>query len=362
MQGSFTYGGTPSKLLSLVVNSNPEKLRHIFLVFANSAENLNEEFRKAGAIVEEVYRPWNWDVRFLWDILKISRRYRCAIINTHFARADIYGAIAGVLARIPVVKSVHGIAWNDSTWLQKLDGLLSPLRACTLCNSEATRRAVIRQTSAINTKVIYVGVPDHAVHLTAEQRITKRTELGLPSDGFVVLHVGGLIELREQSVILRAVKQCIETGINTYLIVVGDGPLRQRLETESRELGLSQRTHFLGYRNDVRELNSISDVYANMTREEGFGIAVIEAMQAGLPVVLANAGALPELIEDGVSGLLVPLGDHAALSRALVKLSQDRALSSQIGKAGQQRANQYFPIDKYGKAMGKLYEDVAKVY
>jgi len=79
-------------------------------------------------------------------------------------------------------------------------------------------------------------------------------------------------------------------------------------------------------------------------------------------VVLANAGALPELIEDGVSGLLVPLGDHAALSRALVKLSQDRALSSQIGKAGQQRANQYFPIDKYGKAMGKLYEDVAKVY
>ena len=354
--------GTPRELLSLVQHCDPVKCNHVFLVFCNDTDNLLAAIRLAGGIVEEVSRPRNYDLRLLFDIMKMVRKYKVAIINTHFARADIYGAIAGVLARIPVVKSVHGIAWNDSTWLQKLDGLLSPLRACTLCNSEATRRAVIRQTSAINTKVIYVGVPDHAVHLTAEQRITKRTELGLPSDGFVVLHVGGLIELREQSVILRAVKQCIETGINTYLIVVGDGPLRQRLETESRELGLSQRTHFLGYRNDVRELNSISDVYVNMTREEGFGIAVIEAMQAGLPVVLANAGALPELIEDGVSGLLVPLGDHAALSRALVKLSQDRALSSQIGKAGQQRANQYFPIDKYGKAMGKLYEDVAKVY
>ena len=319
MEGTFTHGGTPRELLSLVVNRDERKLRHIFLLFANSAPNLNKEFRETGAIVDEVDRRRNWDARLLWDILKVRRRYRCDIINTHFARADIYGTLAGMLARIPVVKSVHGILWNDSRWLQRIDSLLSPLRACTICNSEATRRAIIRQTGAKNTKMIYVGVLDHAVHLTPEQRMAKRAELEIPPDGFVITHVGGMIELRDQSVILRAVRQCIETGINAYLMLVGDGPLRRRLETEDIELGLSQRTRFLGYRSDVVELNAMSDVYVNMTREEGFGIAVVEAMHAGLPVVLAKAGALPELIEDGISGLLVPVGDPDGLAKSLLR-------------------------------------------
>jgi len=358
MQGTFTHGGTPRELLSLVVNGNHGKLRHIFLLFANSAPNLNQEFREAGAIVDEVDRHRNWDARLLWDILKVRRRYRCDIINTHFARADIYGTLAGVLARIPVVKSVHGILWNDSRWLQRIDSLLSPLRACTICNSEATRRAVVRQTGAKNTKMIYVGVPDHAVHLTPEQRKAKRTELEIPPDAFVIMHVGGMIELRDQSVILRAVKKCVETGMNAYLMLVGDGPLRRRLEAENIELGLSHRTRFLGYRSDVVELNAMSDVHVNMAREEGFGIAVVEAMQAGLPVVLANAGALPELIEDGISGLLVAVGDSDDLAKSLHRLLSDTELARRLGSGAKRRAKGLFSISRYVSDIEKVFIDI----
>ena len=360
MQETSSRGGTPRKLLSLVVNGDRDKFHHVFLVFANRAENLNQEYRKAGAIIEEIDRLRNWDIRLLWDILKIRKQYRCDVINTHFARADIYGAIAGVLCHIPVVKSVHGILWNDSDWLQKIDGLLSPLRTVTLCNSEATRRSVIYQTGAKNTKVIYNGVMNHAVYLTPDQKMMKRNALDLPPDAFVIIHVGGMIALRDQSFIIQAVKQCADAGNNVYLVFVGDGPLRQWLETESKELGLGLRTRFLGYRSDIPELNAMADVYVNMARKEGFGIAVIEAMQSSLPVVLANAGALPELIEEGVSGILVPTGDAAALSAALIKLHNNRDLRRKLGEEARKQANNKFVISRYVSDMENIYRDVAK--
>ncbi|MFH1858261.1 MAG: glycosyltransferase, partial [Candidatus Omnitrophota bacterium] len=299
-----------------------------------------------------------WDVRLLWDIMKIRQKYRCKIINTHFARTDIFGVIVGAATHVPVVKYVHGMAWNDSHWLQKIDGRLSPLRMCTLCNSEATRRVVISQTGAKNTKVIYNGVPNHAVYLTPDQRSLKRNELDLPQDAFVIIHVGGMIASRDQSVIIQAVQQCVETGINAYLVFVGDGPLRKRLESEIHDLGLTQRTRFLGYRRDVFELNAMSDVFVNMAREEGFGIAVVEAMQAGLPVVLANAGALPELIEDGVSGLLVAAGDSDNLAAALQRLVNEAALKKKLGEKARWRAESNFSISRYVKDMEQLYAEV----
>jgi len=359
MPSILSPAGTPRKLLSLVQNCNREKFRHVFLLFCNHADNLSEAIRRAGGIVEEVTRPRNYDVRLLSDIIKIIRKYKVNIINTHFARADIYGAVAGSLLGIPVIKSVHSIVWNGSFLLQKIDGLLSQLRVCTLCNSEATRRAVISQTGSKNTKVIYNGVPNHAVYLTPDQKKIKRNELDLPSDAFVTIHVGGMIGLREQAVIIKAVKKCTDAGMDIYHVFVGDGPLRKNLEAESRELGLDRRVRFLGYRRDVPELNAMSDVFVNTAREEGFGIAVVEAMQAGLPVVLANAGALPELIEEGACGLLVPPGDAGALASALITLAENPVRAQLLGAAGQKRAEHSFSIQRYVQDMENLYFEVA---
>jgi hypothetical protein len=114
IDGLFSYGGTRIKLLNLVRESDQDRFRHVFLVFANHPKNLNWAVRKAGAIIGEVYRRRNWDLRLVQDILRAIRLYRADLINTHFARADIYGTVAGVIARKPVIKSVHGIWWNKS--------------------------------------------------------------------------------------------------------------------------------------------------------------------------------------------------------------------------------------------------------
>jgi len=121
---------------------------------------------------------------------------------------------------------------------------------------------------------------------------------------------------------------------------------------------IADRTRFFGYWDDVLELLVTFDVYVNMAREEGFEIAVVEAMQTGLPVVLANAGALPELIEDGISGLLVPAGDAEALANAVQILLRDKEFSSRLGEASKQKSTSQFSIGCYVKHMEDLYLDV----
>jgi len=355
----FSNGGTPIKLLNLVRYSDKTRFRHVMLVFANHTKNLNQAFRDEGAIVEEINRKYKLDLRLLYDIQKKCHQHRANILSTHFARADLYGAIAGVLSRIPVIKNAHGIRWNKSRLLKKMDGLLSRFRASTVCNSKATREAVIRQTGAMNAIVIHNGVPNRAVTLTAEQRASLRSTLAIPQDAYVIGHVGGMIPLRDQNVILSAVEQVVREGINVYLVLVGDGPLRNELEGKCSRLGIMRRVRFLGYRDDVPELLAVFDVYVNMALEEGFGIAVVEAMQAGVPVVLANAGALPELVEDGVSGILVPPGDSGSLANVLKRLAKDSEYAGRLGEKAKNRALSQFAISRYVSDMENLYLEIA---
>jgi glycosyltransferase involved in cell wall biosynthesis len=358
MPSLLSPAGTPRKLLSLVQNCDAERYRHVFLLFANHGDNLVGEVIRAGGIVEEVIRPRNHDLRLLYDIFRMVRKYKIAIINTHFARSDIYGLIVGMLLGIPVIKYVHGIPWNDSRLVKIVDAKMSPLRAFTVCNSKATLRTVMQQTGVKKAKVIYNGVSDGALSLTDEAKMIKRASLGLPRNAFVIGHVGGMLEWRDQVTIIRAVKQCLAGGMDAYLLLVGDGPLRKYLESESMRLGISNRVIFTGYRNDIRELNAIFDIFINMAREEGFGIAVVEAMQASVPVILADAGALPELIEDGDSGLIVSPGNSDSLYKSIESLYSNRDFAIKIGINGCQRALANFSISRYVVDIERLYAEI----
>jgi glycosyltransferase involved in cell wall biosynthesis len=223
----------------------------------------------------------------------------------------------------------------------------------------AIRQALANAGYKGDIRVVYNGVPNDAVHLDEEQKRSIRLELGLPVNAFIVGHVGGCIELRDQAAIIRAMVKCIERGVDAYLVMVGDGPLRNRLGSTCERLGIGDRTKWLGYRGDVRRLLPVFDVYVNMAREEGFGIAVVEAMQASVPVVLANAGALPELIENAVSGIVVRAGDEDQLAEALQTLHKNREMATRLGSAGRHRALKIFAISEYVRKMETLYIEVS---
>ena len=362
MQDSFARGGTPIKLLGLVKHTDSQHLKHIFLFFANNPINLNRDLEMAGAKVIEVSRRKRYDVRLLQDIIKAIHAYQVDVISTHFARADIYGAIAGVITGKPIIRNVHGILWNESRGLQFLNKALNRFREITVYNSRATWNEDEKIFRAHRARLIYNGVIDRVHPVNSEEKIQIRKKLHLPISALIIGHVGGMIPVRDQETIISSVSLLKASMGEVCLLLIGDGPLRSHLEEKATVLGISQYVKFLGYRDDISALLCACDIYVNMAYKEGFGIAVIEAMQAELPVVLANAGALPELIEDGVSGILTPPGDVHALANSLIKLARNSGYAKQLGQQARRKYLQDFSITRYVKEMEDLYLSTIRIH
>jgi len=358
IQTLFSKGGTPRKLLSLVANGDRNKFLHIVLVFCNDPDNLSSETRSAGCIVVEVSRPRNYDIRLLFDIRKMVRKYKVDIINTHFARSDIYGMVAGLLFRTPVIKSVHGIPWNDNKLFIYIDRLLARFRYITACNSGASREAERKRSHAKRINIIHNGVVPRGCRHRKEEIEFVRQKIGIPFAAFLVGHVGGFTNWRRQDLIIDAVSILYEKGVHVYCAITGKGPEEIRLKEHAKYLNIEDRVRFLGYIDDVSEFLASIDVFVNMATEEGFGIAVVEAMLAGVPVVLADAGAHPELIVDNESGILVSEGNAQELANALLRLSSDPSLRGHLGEGGKKRAKEKFTISRFVRDFEELYRKV----
>lgn len=351
-------GGTPRKLLSLIKHSDHKKIQHVVLYFGHRPIDLVDDVVRSGGIVERSIRKRNYDIRLLFDIIRMVRKYRADIINTHFARSDIYGMVAGLLCRGPVIKSVHGILWNEdgNKFVIYLDRLLAPFRYQTVCNSYASLEAERKRSRVRKLMVIHNGVVPRECCYSREEGHLFRQKLGIPSDGFLVVNVGGIFEMRRKELIVDAVSTITEKGIDAYCVFAGSGRGKPLLEKHTKSLGIENRVRFFDFLKDVGALLASADAYVNMASAEGFGIAVVEAMFARVPVVLANAGSHPELIIHGESGLLVPDGSAGELADALTRLANDPSLRRRLGEGGAKRANEKFAISRFVSDFENLYE------
>jgi glycosyltransferase involved in cell wall biosynthesis len=165
---------------------------------------------------------------------------------------------------------------------------------------------------------------------------------------------------RDQTTLIKAFCRVHERFPDSHLLLIGDGPLRGNLEALTKELELSNCVTFTGYTNDIGDYLNVIDIYVNSTLDEGFGIAVVEAMLAGKPVVLANAGAHPELIVDGEHGQLYQGGDAKALESVLIMLIQNPELRQRIGAAARKMAHDRFAPDRYAIAYCDFIEKVIR--
>jgi glycosyltransferase involved in cell wall biosynthesis len=157
-----------------------------------------------------------------------------------------------------------------------------------------------------------------------------------------IVMVGRLVPAKDPLTLLDAVRRLPEAR----LVYAGDGPLRSRIEASARDAGLDGRVSLLGVRADIPSLLSNYDILALPSLWEGLPFAVIEGMMAGLPVVASRVGGVPELVEHGVTGFLVPAGDAAALADALRTLVNDGNLRRQMGGAGRARAIRQFTAER----------------
>ena len=149
-----------------------------------------------------------------------------------------------------------------------------------------------------------------------------------------------------------------EEAPNALLVVLGDGELRSSLEEQARALNLEGRVLFTGMRNDVPEIVSCCDVFALPSINEGFGVVLLEAMAVKCPIVATGVGGVPEVILDGITGILVPPKDPAQLAQAILKLMKDPQLSARLAGSGYQRLKTHFDIQITVSKTELLYKNL----
>jgi glycosyltransferase involved in cell wall biosynthesis len=222
-----------------------------------------------------------------------------------------------------------------------------------IVNSEATKRSMLRDAPWFPTDkavVVYNGIdPAPYAALAArrdELRRRLRAAVGAPADAPVVALVGELDERKQQRVVIEAVPHVLERFPTARVLFVGDGDDRPGLEAAIRERGLEEAIPMLGFRADVPEILTGCDALILPSRVEGFGYVLVEAMAVGIPTIASNVSSIPEIVEDGVTGILHPVGDSGAIADAICFVLANPEAARTMGNAGARRAAEKFALSR----------------
>jgi glycosyltransferase involved in cell wall biosynthesis len=288
---------------------------------------------------------------FALQFARFLRREGIEALHAHLFGPVTAGALAGRLAGIPTVGTLHDV-YSVAEKPQRICLLqLSALLGCRLVTVSQDMRDFHRGQARFaphQLGTVYNGVrlPDAAP--------VSRAELGLPADAFIVLCVGRLVELKRHELLIWAVAE-ISKIRPIYLLCAGEGPQLGSLQQLAAQLGASEQVRFLGNRDDVPSLLKSADAFALASDTEGLSCSILEAMAAGAPAVATDVGGNRELVRDGETGYLVPRGDAEALRAALQRLADAPEQRREMGRAAAQRARTLFSFDAMTAAYLQLY-------
>ena len=332
------FGGTPRKLSYLVKYNDNGRFHHTFLIYRPS--DLRNVLESYGADVIEL-RSTNM-AKLIFTIARVIKERDIDIVSTHYTRPLIVGGVASVILGVPFIHNEHSsINYRTGTGAT-LSRFVLPYAKSIISNSFYTQKSVkgFYNIGSEKYKVIYNPVVPRN---TIADRCSFRQRFNISESSLLMAHVGGMIPQRDQATLIKACHKIIDEGKDIFLFIAGDGIERKRLEQLASELRIADKIHLAGYIDEIGDLLNAADVYINTTLDEGFGIAVVEAMQAKLPVVLSNNGAHPELISDGVEGLLFEGGEASDLYSKLIALIDDRSLLMGLGESAYIKSQEFSP-------------------
>jgi len=316
-----------------------------------------QQIRALGIPVTDLGMTAKWRLDALWRLYRLLRRRHPTILHTWMFHANIPGRVLGRLAGVPIIISGERTMGQESRWRYWLNRITDPLTDRVVCVSQLVADFVVAEVGIPRHKTIVIpnGIDARAFERLPAQR-EARAGLGLPLDSTLVGTVARLDPVKRLDVLLQALASLNDV----YTIIVGDGPERTRLEALSKQSEIGGRVHFAGQQEDVRPWLAAMDVFALSSDWEGMSNALLEAMAASLPVVAAAVGGTPEVVVDGVTGLLVPPRDPDALAQAITRLLRDPDLRRRMGCAGRERVEQHFSIKETVRQTEALYETLLR--
>jgi sugar transferase (PEP-CTERM/EpsH1 system associated) len=310
--------------------------------------------------VFELTRRRGNDPRLIWRLARLFRRERPNVVHTHAWGTLLEGLLAAKLAGVPlVVHGEHGTLQLKprQRWLQRW-GWARVNQVLSVSSTLATRIAAETGFPAERVHTIRNGVD--LARFCRVSRSEARAALGLADTDIVIGSVGRLVPVKDQATLIDAVARVARSNPDVRLLLAGDGPLRYSLEARAAVQGVGDRVTLLGHRSDVETVLNALDVFALSSTSEGLSNTILEAMASGLPVVATRVGGADELVDDGVSGLLVPPSDPIALAAALGELTGNRDKRLGMGAAARRRAESEFALSRMIGRYEDMYWRLAK--
>ena len=351
-------GGVERRRLELARRLDPAEF-HQRLVCLNGRPDVLAAYKETGMHVE--------NLKLQLSPAALARAAAAAVaFQPQIVHAAVFeglwlGSLAALVARAPhlileeIDYPLHR-SWRGNLALRTL-----ALRADVCVGVSPAVVDYLRDTAKIpehKARLIMNGVRE-PVFPPASERAELRRALGIPEDRIVIGSVGRLLDSHKRfTTLMAAVRTLTERHPRLHLLIVGAGTDRELLERRRAELGLEHYVTFSGYESSVGRALRVMDLFALVSERESFGLALVEAMYAGLPVVATRVGGIPSIVNHEETGLLVPVDDVSAIASSLDRLLSDAELRARFGNAGRERAHSHFSAERYVGDVAELYREL----
>jgi glycosyltransferase involved in cell wall biosynthesis len=372
VDGIGTYGGAESLARRVVQRLDPDRFQRTFCVTRwDPATTADPTVRQALAELEEtgveflgLERYGRPALRPFGDLVGRLRRDPVDIVHAHKFGSNAWAALLSPLAKVPaLIAHEHSWAFEGRPLRRLLDRhLIARVAKVIVAVSSEDRRRMI-EIEGIPEEMIEL-IPNGIVDPPDEPRSDVRAELGIPAEAPVIGTVATLRPYKGVDTLIRAAAELVADHPDLRVLVAGgdegtDTSVRAGLRQLTAELGLERNVLLLGFRADVPSVVAAMDVGVCSSDFEGSPLSVMEYMEEGKPVVASAVGGIPDLVEDGVTGALVPARQPRVLAQAIHELLLDPAKREEMGERGRELRRSQYSIDATVAHLEELYERLA---
>jgi len=363
---AFTVGGAEWMAAHLAVHLPVDQFRRGVVSLHGARGSPIEEYLAHHSVpVYYINKRRGFDPTTWLRLYRLLRTLQPAIVHTHQTVGRyVYPACWAARQKI-IVHTVHSLAPGEihSRFWRRFQGWAYRRGVLPVSIAQELTRTFVEEYGRAPAAEIPNAIPTELYMPDAARRAEWRSQHAVPQDALVYTCVAGLRPIKNHRLLLQAFAEAVQRLPDALLLLVGppdrlNPSYAESLKALAQELGLEQCVRFLGNRADVPDILRASDVFVLSSDYEGNPLSVLEAMAAGLPVISTAVGGVPELVQDGATGLLVPAGDAHALAEAIVQMGRDPMRRAIMGDAARQTALQRFDVRVMSRAYAALYQQL----
>lgn len=354
-------GGIERRLVAILPRLNDDEFEVSICCLKERGE-LADELEKSGVKVILIPSKSRLHPRSIFALADFMKREEIDIVHSHMYRSNVPATIAASLAGVRVnIAQIHNVDTWETQRQRLMDSFLCRWRDLIIAVSQNVRHDILKNLSIPPEKceVLYNGVEAKNFNKHFD-KIEIKKSLGIAQDKIVISIVARLVDQKNHKGFLETAQLLSEEYDNLIFLIVGDGKLKDGLVKQTEDLGISDKVKFLGNRDDIAEILSITDISVLTSFKEGFSNTIVESLASGVPVVASDVGGNAEAVEDGKNGFIIEPNTPELTAEKLSYLIEDKKLRNAMSEAALISSKEFsidLMIEKTKEIYRRLYKE-----